>query len=59
MANYNDQTITFTYDELKVIRNAIIMFENTKNTQYDDLYDKVEYAIHTAIAESIREHKKV
>ena len=55
---YKDQTVTLTYAELKVLRNAIICYENGENKQYDDLYDKVEKALHTALAEAIRENRE-
>ena len=59
MATYNDQTITFTYAELKVLRNAIIGYETQRDRNYDELYDKVERALHTALGEAIREARNV
>jgi len=54
MTKFIDQTITFTYEELKVLRNALIAYEDVEDKYFDALYDKVEHGIHDSLGERIR-----
>ena len=54
MAKFIDQTITFTYEELKVLRNALVAYEAEEDKYFDALYDKVEHGIHDSLGERIR-----
>lgn len=54
MAKYIDQTITFTFDELKVLRKALVAYENETDLTYDVIYDKVERGIHDSLGERTR-----
>ncbi len=54
MAEFIDQTITFTYEELKVLRNALVAYEAEEDKYFDALYDKVEHGIHVSLGERIR-----
>lgn len=60
MEKYLNQTITFTYAELKVLRDAILLYEDKHvNEDVDALWDKVEHGIHTSLGERIRVVKAV
>ena len=59
MEKYLNQTITFTYEELKVLRNALVAYEAEEDRYFDALYDKVEQGIHTSLGERIRVVKAV
>lgn len=55
MTKFIDQTITFTYEELKVLRDAILLYEDKHvNEDVDALWDKVEHGIHDSLGERIR-----
>ena len=59
MAKFLDQTITFTYEELKILRDAIIAYESANDVDADTLYDKVEHGIHDSLGERIRVVREV
>ena len=59
MAKYIDQTITVTFEELKVLRDAIILYEEEHNTDVDALWDKLEHGFHDSLGERIRAVKAV
>lgn len=59
MAKFVDQTITFTFDELEILRNAVVAYEDKTEKFVDTVYDKIEHGIHESLNERIQVVKKV